>query len=296
MASAPPTPPQSRRYRINHKTVIKYDGAAIASHNELRMTPITEPGQTSLENRIRVRPMTWSQVYRDAWGTHVMHIEAAVDHPNLTVEATSTVELTRNTHSAKDEQIDPTKISWERLETPAVLDLYYEFLAPTEQTTVSDDLVSLITDSMSGRSPFETVQGVADLVRGQMTYQRGVTEVHSSAADAWQARRGVCQDFAHLTIGALRALGVPARYVSGYLVPKRDSDIGETSAGESHAWVEAWLGEWIPIDPTNGRPIELDHIIVARGRDYSDVPPFKGIYSGPKVSSQQVEVTFVRLS
>lgn len=286
----------SRRYRITHRTVISYDGAAIASHNELRMTPISEPGQTSLENRIRVRPMTWSQVYRDAWGTHVMHIEAAVDHPSLSVEAVSTVELTRQPETSSEETTHPERMTWERLETPSVTDLYYEWLAPTRQTTVSDDLVSLINDALSGRTPLEAARAVAELIQGQMTYERGVTEVHSSAAQAWAARRGVCQDFAHLTIGALRSLGIPARYVSGYLVPKQDSEIGETSAGESHAWVEAWLGEWVPLDPTNGRPVLLDHIVVGRGRDYSDVPPFKGIYSGPKVSRQEVEVTFTRLT
>ncbi len=286
----------SRRYRITHRTVISYDGAAIASHNELRMTPLSEPGQTSLENRIRVRPMTWSQVYRDSWGTHVMHIEAAVDHPSLSVEAVSTVELTRQPEPSAEAAIDPRRTTWERLGTPAIMDLYYEWLAPTPQTTVSDDMVSLINDVLSGRTPFEAAHAVADLIREQMTYRRGVTGVHSAAADAWAARSGVCQDFAHLTIGALRSLGIPARYVSGYLVPKLDSEIGETSAGESHAWVEAWLGEWVALDPTNGRPVLLDHIVVGRGRDYSDVPPFKGIYSGPKVSRQEVEVTFTRLS
>ena len=100
-----------------------------------------------------------------------------------------------------------------------------------------------------------------------MKYQPGATGVHSRGEDAWAERSGVCQDFAHITVGALRSLGVPARYVSGYLVPKRDSAVGETSKGESHAWVEFWDDGWIACDPTNGAEVGPDHVVVARGRD-----------------------------
>ncbi len=291
----PPTAGQQRRYRITHRTVLSYAGAASASHNELRMTPVTEPGQTTLENRIRVRPMTWSQVYRDAWGTHVMAIEAITDHAQLTVESTSTVELYRTAPALPDED-DDEPITWNRLQLSTVQDLYYEWLAPTPQTTIGADLALLVRQAAAGLQPREAVQAVAELITNQLTFERGVTGVHTSADDAWMARRGVCQDFAHLTVGCLRELRIPARYVSGYLVPQESSEVGETSSGESHAWVEAWLGDWLSMDPTNGRPVALDHVVVARGRDYSDVPPFKGMYIGPKDSKSEVTVQFTRLS
>jgi transglutaminase-like putative cysteine protease len=106
----------------------------------------------------------------------------------------------------------------------------------------------------------------------------------------------VCQDFAHVTIGALRTLGMPARYVSGYLVPKRDLGVGESASGESHAWVEYWDDGWVPADPTNGVPVGVEHVVVARGRDYDDVPPFKGIYSGRAQAALDVTVTVTRLA
>jgi transglutaminase-like putative cysteine protease len=124
----------------------------------------------------------------------------------------------------------------------------------------------------------------------------GATGVHTSAAQAWDVRKGVCQDFAHVAVGILRNLGVPARYVSGYLQPRSDAEVGEKLRGESHAWVEWWSGSWQAWDPTNGRPAGPDHVLVARGRDYDDVPPLKGIYSGAGSGELFVTVELTRLA
>ena len=99
----------------------------------------------------------------------------------------------------------------------------------------------------------------------------------------------MCQDVAHLAVGALRSLGIPARYVSGYLHPVSGDEIGETVSGESHAWVEWWVGEWVPFDPTNRIPAGSHHVVLARGRSYDDVAPLRGIYAGR--GTQELEVT-----
>jgi transglutaminase-like putative cysteine protease len=145
-------------------------------------------------------------------------------------------------------------------------------------------------------TPRAAAEQLTSLVRAEMRYQPGSTSVHSRGEDAWGERTGVCQDFAHVTVGALRSLGVPARYISGYLVPVRDTEVGETSKGESHAWVEYWDGGWTPVDPTNGTEVGVDHVVVARGRDYEDVSPFKGIYSGRATASLGVVVAITRLA
>ena len=120
----------------------------------------------------------------------------------------------------------------------------------------------------------------------------GSTTVHTPAAHAWQERSGVCQDFAHLAIGALRSVGIPTRYVSGYLHPRRTNAIGERIAGQSHAWVEWWAGEWYGFDPTNAAEAGDDHVIVARAREYADVMPVKGVFSGADSElTATVEVT-----
>lgn len=126
-------------------------------------------------------------------------------------------------------------------------------------------------------------------------YVEGATEVTTVAADAWEARTGVCQDFAHLTLGVLREARIPARYVSGYLHPSADPVVGEEVVGESHAWIEWWDGDWVGWDPTNARPVGEQHVLVARGRDYEDVPPLRGIYSTRGDSELFVDVEITRL-
>ena len=277
-----------RRWRIVHTTSLAYDGRVRAAHNELRMTPLNEVGQTTLENRIRIRPMTWSHVYRDYWGAHVTAMEAIGDHSSLEVEATSLVERSNSVPL-------PTGGSWTDLNDPRLLDHLNEFITVTERTEPGDELIHLAGEARGARSPRDTAYRVVEIVRDRMTYQTGVTNVHSSAQQAWSEGRGVCQDFAHVTIGALQSLGMPARYVSGYLAPKREAEVGETSKGESHAWVEFWDGGWVPFDPTNGVFVGLDHVVVVRGRDYTDVQPFKGVYTGAAESTLTVEVSFTRL-
>jgi len=136
---------------------------------------------------------------------------------------------------------------------------------------------------------------ISKAIGNAVEYMQGVTGVHSTAQEAWAGRKGVCQDIAHLALGALRSVGIPARYVSGYLHPKPDAAIGETVRGESHAWVE-WFcgGQWRGYDPTNLIDIGDRHVLVGRGRDYNDVPPLRGVYAGPFGSTLFVTVEITR--
>ena len=138
--------------------------------------------------------------------------------------------------------------------------------------------------------PSDCAAKVCALVYDEIEYIPGSTEVHGHASDAWAARAGVCQDMAHLAIGGAARGAVPARYVSGYLHPRREPEVGETVTGESHAWIEWWDGGWIGFDPTNDVAPGDRHVVVARGRDYTDVPPLTGIFSGGSTSSMAVAV------
>jgi transglutaminase-like putative cysteine protease len=120
--------------------------------------------------------------------------------------------------------------------------------------------------------------------------------VHSSGLDALREGKGVCQDFAHLTLILLRSMGIPSRYVSGYLHPKREATVGETIDGQSHAWVQAWAGGWWSYDPTNDTNINEQYISVGVGRNYADVSPLKGIYSGEGSTDLDVVVEITRLA
>ena len=278
-----------RRYRIVHTTALAYDGPVRAAHNELRMTPLNEVGQTTLENRIRIRPMTWSNVYRDHWGTHVMAMESLAEHERLDIEATSTVEKV---------PVDQPEggSGWDAVRDPSVQDRLFEWLMLSPLTRPGEGVAALVEAGRQQPTPRAAADEVCRLVREQMTYKPGSTGVKSSGEEAWADRAGVCQDFAHITVGALRSLGIPARYISGYLVPQADLGVGESATGESHAWVEFWDDDWVAADPTNGSAVDVEHVVVARGRDYEDVPPFKGIYSGRATALQQVVVTITRLA
>ena len=128
-----------------------------------------------------------------------------------------------------------------------------------------------------------------------LRYMRGVTSVHTSADEAYTDGGGVCQDFAHLALGAHQVGRAAVARCSGYFHPDPDAAIGEEITGESHAWVEVWTGRWWAYDPTNDCPVGERHVAVGRGRDYGDVPPVKGIYAGNAENTMRVVVRMARV-
>ncbi|HLJ08196.1 MAG TPA: transglutaminase family protein [Acidimicrobiia bacterium] len=275
--------------RIEHQTRYHYRDEVQASYNEARMTPLTTDRQMTVESRLAVEPRTQPYRYLDYWATVVDAFDIHVPHTDLALTATSVVETTE----APDQPPDP---GWELLAARPVLDRMAEFLAPTTYVPSDPELTRLAVELRDGWGPGDTVDAVSRFVRRHLDYSPGVTEVSSSALEALHGRAGVCQDYAHLSIALLRAAGVPARYVSGYLHPGKDARPGDTVSGESHAWVEAWLGDWWAFDPTNGVPVGERHAVVGRGRDYADVPPLKGVHSGGTPDRLGVEVHITRLA
>ncbi len=270
------------RMRIEHTTRVTYDGEATASYNEVRMAPLTLPGQLTLESRLSVRPAAQVYTYWDYWGSEVRAFDLQAGHDELVLAALATVET---------EPAPPLPAAPARSELAAGSRL--EYLAATPLTEVPGAPVEELTD---GLDPHEAAAAISAWVGEQVAYVPGVTGVRTSAKEAWAAGQGVCQDIAHLTVGVLRAAGLPARYVSGYVHPDGDARPGGTSSGESHAWVEYWAGDWVALDPTNQlRPGE-GHVTVARGRDYADVAPLKGIYHGVAGSRMEVTVTVTRVA
>lgn len=139
------------------------------------------------------------------------------------------------------------------------------------------------------------VPELRELVDRRITYLPGVTSVKTTAEEVWAAGAGVCQDLSHLLIGALRSAGVPTRYVSGYLMAELDCELDQPTSGESHAWIEYWVGSWVGLDPTNAGDVGNDHVVVGHGRDYSDVAPLRGIFTGGPAVDMFVDVSVTRL-
>lgn len=277
------------RLRIVHSTGYAYPSPVTASYNEARLTPRSNTRQNVILNRVETIPATRSYRYVDYWGTAVTAFDLHAPHTDLTVTSSSVVET---------ERPDPpvTGATWSDLHSDAVIDRFDELLRPTEHTPASRQVAPVGKKIAKSQGPADAVVAAADWVRSELDYLPGTTSVHSSGLDALNEGKGVCQDFVHLSLMLLRSMGIPCRYVSGYLYPQRHAVVGDTVDGRSHAWIEAWTGGWWDYDPTNHTQITEQYVSVGAGRDYADVSPLKGIYSGRGATDLEVVVEVTRLA
>ena len=277
------------RLRVVHSTGYAYKSPAKASFNEARLTPRSDNRQNVILSRVETVPATRSYRYIDYWGTAVTAFDLHAPHIELEVTASSVVET--------DTPEPPTeKVTWDDLRSEAVIDRFDEVLGPTHYTPRSTRLRRVGERIAKYNDPHDAVMAAAEWVKSELDYVPGTTGVHSSALDALREGKGVCQDFAHLTLVVLRGIGIPSRYVSGYLHPQRKAPVGETVDGQSHAWIQVWTGGWWNFDPTNDKEITEQYVSVGVGRDYADVTPLKGIYSGGGSTDLDVVVEITRLA
>jgi transglutaminase-like putative cysteine protease len=277
------------RLRIVHRTHVCYEGSARASYNEARMTPPTLHRQSVLETRISTDVPAPMWAYSDYWGTRVSSFDIQAPHHELVIRAQATVETRPAATPARP-------LPWAALRERAASGRLLEFRTPTKRTAVDETLAATARQRTADADPLEAAAEIASWVSDRVAYVPGATEVQTSAQEAWDKSQGVCQDMAHLTVALLREVGLPARYVSGYLHPEPEAQPGDEAACESHAWVEYWAGEWLACDPTTRAQVGERHVIVATGRDYGDVPPLKGIYHGAPSSTMDVTVAVARLA
>jgi transglutaminase-like putative cysteine protease len=270
------------RLDIRYETRYRYDAPVRESHNELRACPVDDAHQRVLDFRLRVDPATPVQSYRDYWGTRVEAFGVIPRHDRLEVVAEISVE----TLAPEEEPAPPTPVADLTAHEP-----FYEYTVPSRHTR-GTGLAGLGQEVVDGAETGEEVgRTVAAWVGDALTYTPGATKVDTTVDDVVSRRVGVCQDYAHLTVALCRAVGVPARYVSGYLFARRDdagaADVdGDGEADvvrvQTHAWVEIAVApdRWLPLDPTNGREVGERHVKIGHGRDYFDVTPFHGSFSG----------------
>lgn len=269
-----------------HTTTFSYDGSVTASYNEARMTPRSDAGQTVLSAALGIDPHSWRHDHVDYWGSAVTLFESAAPHRSLTLTATARVEV--------HPPVRPAPEGWAVVRSAAAQDTLAEFLTLSPTTAVPTDLADFAAQVAGELDPDEAARRVSARVHEVVEYVPGVTAVHTPGVEAWAVRKGVCQDMAHLTVGALRSVGIPARYVSGYLHHEQGGEVGRAVTGESHAWVEWWVGHWVGHDPTNEIDVGAHHIVLGRGREYQDVAPIRGIYAGGGTQSLDVQVRITR--
>lgn len=276
------------RLSVRHSTQYRYEGVAGSSYNEARLEPRSDRHQTVLSSKLEVTPSARVSRHVDYWGTVVHHFDLQVPHAELSVVSSTVVET--GTSPA-----GPGDVSWDDLGDAALMDRFCEVLAPTETVTPDDTIVAIADGIRSGAAtPAAAAEAAVGWVHDHLEYLPGSTGVHSTAAEVLGSGSGVCQDFAHLSLAILRSLGIPSWYVSGYLHPTHDAEVDEPAIGESHAWVAAWTGHVWPLDPTSMVDVGERHLRVAAGREYHDVPPFRGVYAGDATQSLTAKVEITR--
>jgi transglutaminase-like putative cysteine protease len=267
------------RYTIRHVTKFAYESPISESVMEARMQPRSDALQHCIRFGLSTTPSARVRMYQDADGNMVHHFGIPGRHSRLTVTAEAFVECT----PPPDLPSSLGAGAWEALDRATEAGEFWDVLSPSTFAKRTPLLGALAEEMQLRRraDPIETLCHVMAELFTRFEYRPKSTRVDSPIDDALSTRQGVCQDFSHVMIALVRQLGVPCRYVSGYLF-----QVGETPArssdGATHAWVEAWLPDlgWIGFDPTHNALAGERHIHVAVGRDYSDVPPTRGVFKG----------------
>lgn len=271
---------------ICHKTELGYSEPISESVMELRVMPRNDARQTLRSFELDISPEAGLFQYGD-WQGNLAHCFSVLEpHDRLVIVASSTVE----THTCKLRVQDlpdtlPLSGIGHRLE---------DMLLPHEAVLRDPRLVQFAEQTgIAAERRLSTVLGVVTTRLGELvTYAKGVTSTRSSVSDVLDRGKGVCQDYAHVAIALLRMLGIPARYVSGYLYRSEFTEL------ETHAWVDAFVPSvgWLGIDPTHGELAGDGHVAVAVGRSYADVPPNRGVYKGTALEQMHVSVRIQKAS
>jgi transglutaminase-like putative cysteine protease len=275
-------------YTIRHITRLAYETPISESVMEARMQPRSDGTQRCIQFSLTTTPSSRVMVYQDHDGNVVHHFGIPARHSRLTLAAEALVECGPSPLIP----LDLGRGGWARLDELTSSGDYWEFLnqSPFARSTPHLEEFAREIGLARGVDPLIALRRLASEVYDRFEYSPQSTRVDSPIDEALQARRGVCQDFAHVMIALARGIGIPCRYVSGYLFHGDRDD--RSVDGATHAWVEALLPDigWVGFDPTNNRVAEDRHIRVAIGRDYADVPPTKGVFKGISALRSELSV------
>jgi transglutaminase-like putative cysteine protease len=260
---------------VEHQTTFIYDQPVRESVGELRLYPRDDAGQLCLSFRLTTEPQTAINMLTDRFGNAVHAYSVLPAHSRLVVNATSLVETSQASLIAAP---------------PLTLLQRHDFLSASPYVPANAELAAFArTHAPPDGSAEQIALALSAAIYEQLEYQPGSTDISTTAAAVLAGGRGVCQDFAHLLIGLCRSLGLPARYVSGYLY---DARLRPGAIVASHAWAEVFLEEhgWLGLDPTHNCTVGSDYVRVAIGRDYADATPARGVFQGGAHETLEVRV------
>lgn len=284
------------RYKVTHRTSYLYPQPVSLCQNVVRLRPREMPRQTCGNFRVEIKPEASVRSDRlDFFGNSVTYFAVQESHTRLDIVSRSDVE----THPT-EAMPSRVNVAWENV--PSMLAANSddasrkasEFIFDSPHIPRSSEVADYARSCFTPRrSLFDATMALTTQVFKTFLFDKTATSIGTPVSDVLQTRRGVCQDFAHLQIAALRSLGLPARYVSGYI--QTTPPTGQqrlVGADASHAWVSVYFPDvgWIDFDPTNGVLVSDRHITIAWGRDYDDISPVRGIVLGGRKHSLQVSV------
>jgi len=285
------------RFDVRYHTVFTYDEPASESQNELRACPVGDSSQRLIDYRLTIEPAARVHSFLDAFGTRVDAFGIRRPHMRMEVVAEASVETSPR-------PLPPSAPRMDALGDLQFLDDNILFLQRDRHT----DYGSLVAEAARRQAEFagddvvSSVLAVHRFVGSAILYLPGSTEVGIAVDDVLAGGKGVCQDYAHLAVAMCRSLGIPARYVSGYLFTDDDSSGGEATGDtvhvQTHAWFEAAIPGWgwLSLDPTNGQVVGERHVKIGHGRSYDDVQPLRGVFLGPASSVVRPSVQIQRMS
>jgi transglutaminase-like putative cysteine protease len=270
-----------KRFEIEHRTRFDYTGPITETVMELRLTPLDGGGQKLLDLSLEVTPRVKLATYRDGYGNTVHNFNLLRAHQRVSVISRSLVEVggEEGARRASTEEGDALVSDFLRFRAPVTDERGVRALAARHRPA----------DPASGPGVAQALEDLTIAISRELAYDPAVTNVYSGVAEVLSIRGGVCQDFAHVFIAVARAMGVPARYVSGYIHAPGPDGVTE---GASHAWAEAWVrgSGWLGFDATHPVRAGENHIRVAIGRDYRDAAPTRGVYVGTATGTMSVSV------
>lgn len=275
-------------YIINHTTRFSYNRAISESITEVRMQPRTEEGQRCLSYELKTQPRVKIYSYMDYLDNVVHHFDILQAHKRLEIATRALVEVQPNQLVERLSQN-----AWDTIDAHVNKGLDWDFVHPSHFIQFTPLLESFAQEIGAERrsDPLSLLREIMTAIYNKIDYVPNSTKVDSPIDDGLSMRQGVCQDFSHIMVALVRRLGIPCRYVSGYLFTD-NARSGGTSEDATHAWIDAWLPElgWVGFDPTNNTMVEEKHIRIAVGRDYKDVPPSQGLFKGNAQSQLEVAV------
>ena len=280
------------RYAITHLTHFAYDSPVSESHMEVRMRPLTAGGQTCHRYALHVEPRARAHGFRDHLSNRVDYFSVPGRHQSLLITARAEVEVARPADLPRS--LDAA--AWSEIDAWSAQDAHWDLRHPSVFATWTPALLAYAESTPAACSratdPLSTAREIVSAVHRDFEYSPYSTQVNSTIDEALAARRGVCQDLAHVTLSLLRRLNLPARYVSGYIAPQAHGPSASPGASATHAWVEVLMPRlgWVGLDPTHDMDAGERHVRVAVGRDYADVPPARGVCKGAAGSTLTVSV------